>query len=684
MARLQTPISLSEIRETSKIFNFPIDPKENIRKKSSELGIDLPNIIIPDGNIHRFPTSDKKGDDAGWYFFHLNNGNFLAGKIGNYRSGSSHKVHSSMKELTKKQLKTIRDNIESSRKKMEADREIYVEQAIKKSTLEWGSFKPAPVEHPYLKAKGINGSYGLKINDAYELIIPRINRTGDIQSYQRVFPNKDESGSWPKKNKYGRPATDTYFIIGSHQDSNIIYIAEGIATAATIYEETGKACYVSFSSGNLPFTAIIAREQNKNKRIVIAADNGEVGEKWGKKAAENIGAEIVISPGTGGTDFNDYKMSGGNLKPLLSPISLKEKFKVKSSSDISDKFVPLDELIEDILVKGRTAMIYGDSNSGKTFFSLSLARDVSEGRFCYGKETQKGKVLYIAVEAPASIEMRIQAMNKYHDIKLKNIDILTRHVNFYEEEGVENEIIKLIEEDSEYNFIIVDTLAQSTAGANENSAEDMAPIMHKFEKIASETNTAVLIIHHSGKDKTKGARGSSYIYSHVFTEIHVTDEKGVKTALISKQKELGSKGLKIQYKLDVVELGLSCFKKPFSTCVAVPDNEDHKENEDENKNKKDKKLNDFIKIIEKAWVGTGSNINDIHKKPYITRSSLKTYLISAMGYAERSADNHLYPSNNNNLIGYLLVRSVIEKFGNGWIITDGGVVGSLMVVKNAQ
>ena len=63
-------------------------------------------------------------------------------------------------------------------------------------------------------------------------------------------------------------------------------------------------------------------------------------------------------------------------------------------------------------VAGNTAVLYGASNSGKTFLSLEIARAVSSGDNFLGLRTDKGDVLYIAAESPASIRTRIQAINK--------------------------------------------------------------------------------------------------------------------------------------------------------------------------------------------------------------------------------------------------------------------------------
>jgi len=207
----------------------------------------------------------------------------------------------------------------------------------------------------------------------------------------------------------------------------------------------------------------------------------------------------------------------------------------------------------------------------------------------------------------------------------------------------------------------------------------MAPIMQKFELVAKQTNTAVLIIHHSGKDKTKGARGSSSIFAHISTEILVTDEDGIKTATFTKQRELGSKGLEIPYKLEIVKMGQSIFGKPFSTCVSVHDSGERIKNEGKNT---DKKLDKFIKYFKMAWKYSGKE--DLNGKPYISKNGLKGYLINEVDISERTVKNYMTPSRESDMIGYLFLREYVEIHPNGFIVSNPELQSSMMISRGVN
>jgi len=349
--------------------------------------------------------------------------------------------------------------------------------------------------------------------------------------------------------------------------------------------------------------------------------------------------------------------------------------------EIYRKNISPDELIQELLIKGRTAIIYGDSNSGKTFFSLSLARDVSMGWSCYGRQTEKCHVLYLAVESPDSIQERIQAMKNYHNCDIDDIILTTRPINFFEKPESYHRVIDLVSAlekkiNAKIGFILVDTLAQISAGANENSTEDMAPIMQKFEIIAKKTNAAVLVIHHSGKDKTKGARGSSSIYAHIDTEINVINEGGNKTAMVTKQRALGSKGDEIPYKLEIIEMGIGKFGDTKSTCVAIGDN-------DERVKRTDKKTSIIISNLEKAWLSSKQEMKhngDGELLPYIASSVWSDHLVENNIYTRGSASQTVKPSHKGGNAQKMIEDKYIEKLGQGYIIIDM-VLSSILVTK---
>ena len=66
-------------------------------------------------------------------------------------------------------------------------------------------------------------------------------------------------------------------------------------------------------------------------------------------------------------------------------------------------------------------------------------------------------------------------------------------------------------------LIIIDTLARSFGGGNENAPHDMGEFIQACDDIMHEFEATVLIVHHTGKDSSAGARGHSSLFGALDT-----------------------------------------------------------------------------------------------------------------------------------------------------------------------
>ena len=73
---------------------------------------------------------------------------------------------------------------------------------------------------------------------------------------------------------------------------------------------------------------------------------------------------------------------------------------------------PNNPLIADTLDEGALSVIYGESNSGKTFVTLDMAMAVATGEPWNGKATKRGLVVYVAAEGGKRIMRRLAALKK--------------------------------------------------------------------------------------------------------------------------------------------------------------------------------------------------------------------------------------------------------------------------------
>ena len=230
----------------------------------------------------------------------------------------------------------------------------------------------------------------------------------------------------------------------------------------------------------------------------------------------------------------------------------------------------VEYLIKKVLDRNSLSVMYGKSNCGKTFMALDMALHIALGWKWHGRKTRQGKVFYIAAEAGLGAKKRIEAFMQHHGLKGNpNFYFLPKGVNFGGVGKDVEEIIKEINIIGGVELVIIDTLNRALAGGDENSAVDMGAFVTNCDLIRHSTKATVLIVHHAGKDETKGGRGHSCLLGAIDTELAITAADGTVTAVITKQRD-GEKDTRFNSDLTVVELGTDAEGESITSCVLIP------------------------------------------------------------------------------------------------------------------
>lgn len=172
-------------------------------------------------------------------------------------------------------------------------------------------------------------------------------------------------------------------------------------------------------------------------------------------------------------------------------------------------------LVKGWLDRGAMSVVYGESNVGKTFLALDLAAHVAAGLDWHGHrvpagEKWAGPVLYIASEGGTGIRNRMEAMRRENpELDGDNLILLPTRLDLCTSDDsqwlVEMILTKLPRKPS---LMVVDTLARAMGNGDENTAKDMGQFVRSVDHLREATGAHVMVIHHSGKDASKGARGS--------------------------------------------------------------------------------------------------------------------------------------------------------------------------------
>lgn len=242
-----------------------------------------------------------------------------------------------------------------------------------------------------------------------------------------------------------------------------------------------------------------------------------------------------------------------------------ERFLVRTADEFSAG-PPVDWIVRGVLPRAELAVVYGESGSGKSFLALDLCAAVTRGLEWREKRTTKGRVVYVCAEGAGGFKARLRAYARGHDVALAELPaVIADAPNMLEPKDAAL-ITRSIVNWGKVDVVVIDTLSATTPGGNENSGEDMGRVLSHCKLLHRETGALVVLIHHSGKDATKGARGWSGLRAAADAEIEVTRNGDFRAATVTKMKD-GSDGASWSFKLKPLVLGLDQYGDEESSCV---------------------------------------------------------------------------------------------------------------------
>jgi hypothetical protein len=218
------------------------------------------------------------------------------------------------------------------------------------------------------------------------------------------------------------------------------------------------------------------------------------------------------------------------------------RHKLQWLHDYADNVSDPTWLIPGILPSTGIGMMYGPSGSYKSFLALDMALCLAYGHAGqWGAPPVKNDVLFFAGEGPvATSKKRWPAWLEHAKIENRDehrfliMDRVPLHSDTDAWEAIKADLAEL---DAKPALIVIDTLARLLTGLDENSAKDITMVTGFLESLARYYECFVLVIHHTGKDEKKGARGSSALLANVDASFSTTKKDGGSALSVVKQKD---------------------------------------------------------------------------------------------------------------------------------------------------
>jgi AAA domain len=352
---------------------------------------------------------------------------------------------------------------------------------------------------------------------------------------------------------------------------------------------------VTVASGNWSEEAL--RALTCYERFILE-DNDEPGRKRAQNAAAalyGIAAcvRIVSLPGLPEKgDVSDW-LDGGNDHNQLLDIARAAQPWTPDEADVGGEPLPFVSfenlqvivkkswLLKNVVALGETSSWIALPGKGKSALLTDIAIHVASGRDWRGYRA-KGRfaVVYVAFERGDLLKRRLEAYKRKHGFQDLPIVVVTAAVDITEPGCIPILVATIKAVGDHYGMsvglLVLDTFAKAIAlgGRDEDKAKDQNRVLGHMRLVQQETGVHVAYVGHTGKDESRGARGSNSHLGDVDVIVQLSGDL-VKSAIVTKANDQ-PEGPLTTFALEPFEFGHDEDGDPITTAIVsdvVPDKE---------------------------------------------------------------------------------------------------------------
>ncbi|RTM13901.1 MAG: AAA family ATPase [Bradyrhizobiaceae bacterium] len=256
------------------------------------------------------------------------------------------------------------------------------------------------------------------------------------------------------------------------------------------------------------------------------------------------------------------------------------RFKFTLLENLSADVLPKDWIVKKAVAMGETSAWIGPPGSLKSALLGDLSFAVASGQDWHGYRMKRGGlVVYFALERRDLVERRLIAYRARYgapEDTLGPIAILGGAFDLMDARTVKDVVatIRAAEQATGQPCVLTvwDTFAKMIAagGGDENTAKDMGRVFVNLDRIKDKIGCHMALIGHTGKDESKGARGSNAFDGHVDVVVKISGEE-IKTATVTKANDM-PEGPLFSFKSEVHESGQDEDGDPVTVNVVSNEN----------------------------------------------------------------------------------------------------------------
>lgn len=344
---------------------------DDVVRQIEGCGLILDKQITFDARIQRWKVDGEDNERRGWTrlkeWTSKAGNTFIVGTFGVWHGTDDGRIkieiNAEKNPLSREDLAAMREAHREAERRLKEERKFEAKTAAAWAASVWAGCDPC-TEHDYLTRKGIQ-AHGLRVLAGTEritlaglddsnhyrlkcavgaLVVPMHDPHGNVNGIQFIYPRgharakkiERDKEFWPS----GMAMGGSYGVIGPVRRDGILLVAEGYATAATLFEASGQSVAYAFSANNLAKAGKILRKQNPRLRLLFAADDdylteGNPGCTYAAQATAEIEKTAWFKPDFSDeagadrrgekklTDFNDLYALVGSALPIAAQVNAK-------------------------------------------------------------------------------------------------------------------------------------------------------------------------------------------------------------------------------------------------------------------------------------------------------------------------------------------------------------------------
>lgn len=320
------------------------------------------------------------------------------------------------------------------------------------------------------------------------------------------------------------------------------------------------------------------------RRCIVIPDNDDPGRDHARTVVQALqGAGIAAStlvldglPAKG--DVSDWLAAGGTADDLRRAIAALREEPTRKGFDlvrVSDMtFAEPEFAVDGLLETSCLALIFGDPGCGKSFAAIDLACSIATGRDFHGRAVLQGPVIFLAGEGHNGLKRRTLAWERDRGQSLDHAPLyFSRTTARLLDAAHAAEVSAAVEAIAARHgipvLIVIDTLARSFAGGDENSTQDMSAFVAAVDDMRARfPGCTVLIVHHSGHSDKQRARGAMALKGALDAEYRVEKGGEALTVTCTKMKD-APEPAPLGFNLQSVEIGTNRHGEPVTSGVLV-------------------------------------------------------------------------------------------------------------------